>query len=419
MKKRICFTGLLIGLFMCGGITVNAAKNQIITKVFYQQETQTTAQITIEQAKSTAIAHAGFRQEEVTVKKCELEYEKGLLVYEITFHTNSTKYEYEIDANSGEIIKYEINRYQRENQQEKKISREQAKSIIITDLGAKAEDVAFLEIQEEQKYNGTIYEIELVYNNKKYEYEIDVADSRILSYEKTNFQQNVQNSKMNITEEKAQEIARTKAGLQQDQIQGLQTKRIDFNENTVAYKIEFMDAVCSYEYKIDAASGTILSYEINYNTFYNNSDQNRMTIEAVKERVLTEINGTAESVTFKKCDLEMEYGIWIYDIECYRAQEKFELEVDAVSGRILEFEREAFAAQKDPIQNQGLTIGEAVNMVLERVPGATRGNIKIEEDIENYQKIYEGEIKYNGYEYEFEIDAATGSWIKWEQEWDD
>ena len=38
---------------------------------------------------------------------------------------------------------------------------------------------------------------------------------------------------------------------------------------------------------------------------------------------------------------------------------------------------------------------------------------------ESNQKIYEGEIYYNRMEYEFEIDASTGTIIEWSAEhWD-
>lgn len=63
-----------------------------------------------------------------------------------------------------------------------------------------------------------------------------------------------------------------------------------------------------------------------------------------------------------------------------------------------------------------LSIEEAQNIALARVDGATAQNISIELDWDDGKCIYEGEIFYNGMEYEFEIDANTGSILKWEQE---
>ena len=60
---------------------------------------------------------------------------------------------------------------------------------------------------------------------------------------------------------------------------------------------------------------------------------------------------------------------------------------------------------------------EARTLVLKKVPGATI--TKIELDYDDGRKIYEGEAYKDGYEYEFEINASTGKFIKWEQDWDD
>ncbi|MCC2253863.1 PepSY domain-containing protein [Ruminococcus sp. CLA-AA-H200] len=59
---------------------------------------------------------------------------------------------------------------------------------------------------------------------------------------------------------------------------------------------------------------------------------------------------------------------------------------------------------------------EAQNIALERVPGATAQHISIELEYDDGWYIYEGDILYNRTEYEFEIDANTGTILKWEQE---
>ena len=63
-----------------------------------------------------------------------------------------------------------------------------------------------------------------------------------------------------------------------------------------------------------------------------------------------------------------------------------------------------------------VTLEEAQNIALERVPGAAAQNISIELDEDDGWYIYEGDIVYDGMEYEFEIDANTGNILKWEEE---
>ena len=53
--------------------------------------------------------------------------------------------------------------------------------------------------------------------------------------------------------------------------------------------------------------------------------------------------------------------------------------------------------------------------ILDRVPGATKNDIsELECEYDDGRIEYEGELYYNGYEYEFEIDGATGNILKWE-----
>lgn len=58
---------------------------------------------------------------------------------------------------------------------------------------------------------------------------------------------------------------------------------------------------------------------------------------------------------------------------------------------------------------------EAIDIVLERVPGSTK------EEIVSFARVYddgrweyEGVLRHDGIEYEFEIDAQTGNLLEWE-----
>ena len=66
---------------------------------------------------------------------------------------------------------------------------------------------------------------------------------------------------------------------------------------------------------------------------------------------------------------------------------------------------------------EAISSDEAVQSALARVPGATVANVtEFNRDYDHGRLEYEGEIHYNGYEYDFEIDADTGTFTKWEVE---
>ena len=66
--------------------------------------------------------------------------------------------------------------------------------------------------------------------------------------------------------------------------------------------------------------------------------------------------------------------------------------------------------------NVKITQEEAAKLALDRVSGSTEQDIRIELDYDNGSYKYEGEIIYNQKEYEFEIDANTGTFLEWSEE---
>ena len=69
--------------------------------------------------------------------------------------------------------------------------------------------------------------------------------------------------------------------------------------------------------------------------------------------------------------------------------------------------------------NSYIGVNRAKNIALKKVPGANSSHVKeIHLDRENGRMVYEGEIYYNGWEYEFDIDAVTGAIVKWKADRD-
>ena len=65
------------------------------------------AQITPNRAKEIALAHAGVSESAANFKQIKLDNKNGKAVYVIEFIANKLRYEFDIDASSGSIIKFE------------------------------------------------------------------------------------------------------------------------------------------------------------------------------------------------------------------------------------------------------------------------------------------------------------------------
>ena len=62
--------------------------------------------ITKEKAKRIALTHAGASEDKIQRLELKADWEDGRQVYEIEFDFEGLEYDYEIDANTGEILKF-------------------------------------------------------------------------------------------------------------------------------------------------------------------------------------------------------------------------------------------------------------------------------------------------------------------------
>ncbi len=63
--------------------------------------------LTQDEALAKALEHAQLKKEQLDfLKRVELDYEHGRKVYEIEFYHNGFEYEFDIDAETGKVLKY-------------------------------------------------------------------------------------------------------------------------------------------------------------------------------------------------------------------------------------------------------------------------------------------------------------------------
>lgn len=166
------------------------------------------------------------------------------------------------------------------------------------------------------------------------------------------------------------------------------------------------------------------------------------------EIALNDAKLTEEEITRLRVSKDRDDGESIYDVEFTNGDIEYDYEILASNGDILSTDHEEShapipadqAEQQKQADTQGtgnqgqtddqiqdsntqtspadvqIAIEEASKLALDRVPGASQQDLKIELDYDDGRQKYEGDIIYDQKEYKFEIDANTGNFLEWKEE---
>ena len=263
--------------------------------------------ITKAEAKSIALKDAGLSEAEASALRVRFEFDDGRFQYEVDFYNNGTEYEYLIQAKNGEIIARDIDgkgngnpdmqdagnqpsadenssvqpREDAENQpaangnntaQPQEDSLDEAKAAALRDAGLSESDVTFKKTELDHSHGTQVYDIEFYTSDTKYDYEIDASNGTVLEKNIEQFQiqanpttDSAINSSGNdyIGVDRAKEIALNHAQLNESDVQFAKAK-LENDDGGVEYEIEFYSGRTEYDYTIDAVSGNIIEYDVDY-----------------------------------------------------------------------------------------------------------------------------------------------------------
>ena len=105
MKKWV------LGIFIVAILTALAmtgcqAARKVEPTTAKGSEKHTNPALTLEEAQNIALKHAGFAADQVTALHTEYEVDHGIPQYDVEFRHGYWEYDYEIHADTGEILSY-------------------------------------------------------------------------------------------------------------------------------------------------------------------------------------------------------------------------------------------------------------------------------------------------------------------------
>ena len=208
------------------------------------------------------------------------------------------------------------------------------------------------------------------------------------------------------------------------------------------YKVEFTSGEYAYAYTINAETGAVMEMSSQEQNAQASGTQTEVadsaapapaqtsaaapaqnatgtgTVdEAAAQKIALEHAGVkAADATITKSKLDYEDGRQVYDIEWYAGGAKYDYEIATDTGEIISsaYEEKTMGADS---RNVTVSEADAKKTALDRVSGATDKDLyEWKLDYDDGRPEYEGKIIYGGTEYEFTIDASTGSVMEWDAE---
>ncbi len=250
--------------------------------------------IGVEAAKAAAYAHAGVSEADVLFVETDFDSEHGVMVYEVEFYAGNVEYEYDINALTGEVVKYEQKNTGTSipsgSASGDYIGEAAAKEAALAHAGVSEADVCWLKADFDRDDGVYYYELEFAANGLKYDYEINALTGDVVKFEQEQTGNLAGNGSGNsgsgtgtgagtgnqygngassvdtgsfIGEAAAKAAALSDAGVSESEVTRLKCE-LDRDHGSYKYEIEFNVGRTEYEYEVDAYSGAILKAEQDY-----------------------------------------------------------------------------------------------------------------------------------------------------------
>ena len=229
-----------------------------------------------QKAQEIALADAGVAAGDALHLIVKPDWDDGVRIYEVEFYTASQEYDYEIHAETGDIL-----------------SRDR-----------------------EAEWNGTAAS----------------GSSNTGSTSST-----ASASTTDIGEAKAKSVALSHADISESDTSYIYAKK-DWDDGRWVYDVEFWADGKEYDYEILASNGTILSYDYDAEYQWSGSSStsgDTISTEKVKS-IVTDRAGV--SGTFRELKLERDDGRTVYEGEMRSGRTEYEFTIDAYTGAVLEWD---------------------------------------------------------------------------------
>ena len=250
------------------------------------------AKISMEQAQTAALDAANIDAADADISSATLSEVAGVTCYKVEFTSGDHTYAYSINAENGEVMEASyrdknaaladstqpdttasgatttpVQTTPSTNASTGTVDEAKAQEIALAHAGVKAADATITKSKLDYDDGRQVYEIEWYANGAKYDYEIDAATGKIVSYDydaesytpsqSTNTNANA-NVKISEATAKQTALARVSGATEKD----IYEWKLDYDDGRPEYEGKIIYGGTEYEFTIDANTGAIIEWDM-------------------------------------------------------------------------------------------------------------------------------------------------------------
>ena len=250
------------------------------------------AKISMEQAQTAALEAANIDAADADISSATLSEVAGVTCYKVEFTSGDHTYAYSINAENGEVLEAsyrdknaapadstqtdtpasgatstpaQTTPSTNTNTSTGAVDEAKAQEIALAHAGVKAADATITKSKLDYDDGRQVYEIEWYANGAKYDYEIDAATGKIVSYDYdaenyTPSQSTNTNANVKISEATAKQIALS--SVPGATAANIYKFKLDFDDGRWEYEGEIRYGTMEYDFTIDANTGAIIEWDM-------------------------------------------------------------------------------------------------------------------------------------------------------------
>lgn len=229
-----------------------------------------------QKAQEIALADAGVAAGDALHLIVKPDWDDGVRIYEVEFYTASQEYDYEIHAETGDILSRDreaewngtaasgsSNTGSTASASTADIGEAKARSVALSHAGISESSTSYIYAKKDWDDGRWVYDVEFWADGKEYDYEILASNGTILSYDyDAEYQWNgsTGTSGDTISTEKVKSIVTDRAGVSGT----FRELKLERDDGRTVYEGEMRSGRTDYEFTIDAYTGAVLEWDTDW-----------------------------------------------------------------------------------------------------------------------------------------------------------